>query len=80
VKRMSTETRLQSGLRRGKLLDFISNERVFTAERIARALGLKKARHLNDLKFLVSNMHILAHKWRDSIDAHGALTFYIDAY
>ncbi len=63
-----------------KVLDFISNERVFTAERIARAVGLKKARHLNDLKFLVSNMQILADKWRDSIDTHGALTFYIDAY
>ncbi len=64
----------------GKLIDFICNERLFTAERIARALELKKAHHLNDLKFLVSNMQILADKWRDSIDAHGALTFYIDAY
>ena len=64
----------------GKLLDFIRNERLFTAERIARTLGLNEVHYVNDLKFLVSNMQILADKWRDSIDVHGALTFYIDSY
>ncbi len=64
----------------GKLLDFIRNERLFTAERIARALELNKARQLNDLKFLASSMRVLADKWRESIDANGALIFYIDAY
>jgi hypothetical protein len=41
----------------GKFLDFISSE-PFTAERIAKSLGLRAARHLSDLKFLVSNMQL----------------------
>jgi hypothetical protein len=62
-----------------KFLEFVSSDR-FTAERITKSLGLRAARHVNDLKFLVSSMQLLSGKWRDSIDAHGALTFYIDAY
>ena len=63
----------------GKFLEFVASNR-FSAERIAKSIGLKAARHLNDLKFLVSSMQLLADKWRESIDTHGALTFYIDAY
>jgi hypothetical protein len=62
-----------------KFLDFIGNERAFTAERIARMLKIHRTQ-LNDLRFLVSNMQLLAGEWRSSIDAHGALTFYVDAY
>ena len=62
-----------------RFLDFVSKER-FTADHIAKSLGLKGARRLNDLKFLVSNMQLLADSWHKSIDLHGALTFYIDAY
>jgi hypothetical protein len=70
-----TSVWIESG---SKFLDFIRSERAFTADRIARMLGLK--RNLNDLKSLVSSMQVLADSWQTSIDAHGALTFYIDAY
>lgn len=63
----------------GKFLDFVGNQRAFTAERVARMLGLDDDQ-LNDLKFLVSNMQVLADEWRASIGAHGSLTFYVDAY
>lgn len=63
----------------GKFLDFVGNKRAFTAERIARMLSLG-ANQLNDLKFLVSTMQVLADEWRSSIDVHGALMFYVYAY
>ena len=62
-----------------KTLDYARNDATFTAEHLANALGLN-TEALKKLRPLVSNMKSMARGWSDSVDAHGALTFYVDAY
>ena len=62
-----------------KALEYIVGAPAFTAEHLAKALGLNKEER-EKLKPLVSNMKRMACGWRDSVDAHEALTFYVDAY
>jgi hypothetical protein len=62
-----------------KMLEFISGDPSFTVQHLAKRLGLKKQER-EKLGPLISNMMAMASAWRDSVDRHGALTFYVDAY
>ncbi len=62
-----------------KTIEYIAANRRFTAERLAKRLGLNKEER-ERLEPLISNMKNMARIWRNSVDAHGALTFYVDAY